>query len=277
MDRLTPSQRDAVGARGNVLMVAGAGTGKTLTLVKRCVSLLAAGESLEHLLLVTFTEAAAAEMRHRIGEALRAALASASTVPLREHFERQLALMDSAHISTLHAFCLELVRRHFHDLSIDPEVRVLDETQTQPLIRGTLDALFERHCAEHAPTYPAVRDLIRNGGRGSDVGLRPLIVRIHRYTQTLPCRSDGWPPKCALLSSPRQKPGGPGSRRASRTGARSGCRSCGCPPAHPTWPTASPRWRPCPRGDLRPVRRDTRDGPARRSSGVAARVEGQGA
>ena len=187
MDRLTPSQRDAVGARGNVLMVAGAGTGKTLTLVKRCVSLLEAGESLEHLLLVTFTEAAAAEMRHRIGEALRAALASASTVPLREHFERQLALMDSAHISTLHAFCLELVRRHFHDLSIDPEVTVLDETQTQPLIRGTLDALFERHCAEHAPTYPAVRDLIRNGGRGSDVGLRPLIVRIHRYTQTLPC------------------------------------------------------------------------------------------
>jgi ATP-dependent helicase/nuclease subunit A len=46
--------------------------------------------------------------------------------------------MDSAHISTLHAFCLELVRRHFHDLSIDPDVTVLDETQTQPLIRGTL-------------------------------------------------------------------------------------------------------------------------------------------
>ena len=186
MNRLTLSQRDVVEARGNVLVVAGAGTGKTRTLVERCVALLTAGESLEHLLLVTFTEAAAAEMRHRIREALRAAQASASPDPLRDHFERQLALLDSAHISTLHAFCLELVRRNFHDLAIDPEVTVLDETQTQPLIRETLEALFERHCAEDAPTYPGVRDLIRNGGQGSDAGLRPMIVRIHRYTQTLP-------------------------------------------------------------------------------------------
>ncbi len=186
MNRLTSSQQAAVDARGNVLVVAGAGTGKTLTLVERCLALLRAGESLEHLLLVTFTEAAAAEMRYRIREALHAARASAADDARRGHLERQLALLDSAQISTLHAFCLELVRRHFHELAIDPEVSVLDETQTRPLVRESLDTVLARHGVPDDPLYPAVRELIRSGGQGSDAGLRPLLVRLHRYGQTLP-------------------------------------------------------------------------------------------
>jgi ATP-dependent helicase/nuclease subunit A len=194
MSQLTPAQQAAIEARGNVLVVAGAGTGKTRTLVDRCVALLEGGESLEHLLLVTFTDAAAAEMRQRIREALLERLARDQDRrgrPEPEHWEHQLAVLDSAWISTLHSLCLELVRRHFHDLAIDPEISVLDETQTRPLLRATLDALFERHCLEGAPTFATVQNLIRRHGDGSDAGLRRLLLQIHRYTQTLP-DPEGW-------------------------------------------------------------------------------------
>lgn len=190
----TPAQRVAIQARGNVLVVAGAGTGKTSTLVDRCVALLEGGESLEHLLMVTFTEAAAAEMRQRIRGSLLERLAQASgrsAAPAAAHWERQLALLDTARIATLHSFCLELVRLHFHELAIDPEISVLDEPQTRPLRQAALEALLERHGGEGAPRAAAVRNLIRGYGEGSDAGLRRLILRIHRHTRTL-ADPDGW-------------------------------------------------------------------------------------
>src|SRR5690606_13351926 len=131
MSAPTPIQQQAIAARGNVLVVAGAGTGKTSTLVQRCMTLLEEGGSLEKILLVTFTEAAAVEMRGRIREALQSKLSANSsenlTSNLREHFQKQLALLDSALISTLHSFCMQLVREHFYELGIDPDVSVLDE------------------------------------------------------------------------------------------------------------------------------------------------------
>jgi len=188
----TRSQQQAVAARGNVLVVAGAGTGKTSTLVQRCVALLDEGYSLEHILMVAFTDAAAAEMRHRIREALQSKLRELESgagpgemATKREYFEKQLALLDAALISTLHSFCLHLVREHFYDLGIDPEVVVLDEQQTQPLIRQTLDALFERHYASDTEASRAVQSLVRVQGRGSDELIRALVLRIHRYAHSL--------------------------------------------------------------------------------------------
>src|SRR5580692_7240208 len=114
---LTPSQQRAVAARGNVLVMAGAGTGKTHTLVERCLNLICEeGVSLDEILIVTFTEAAATEMRERLREGLeraeRAARQHVSDVNLQE----QLALFDAAHIGTLHGFCFKLIREHFHEL-----------------------------------------------------------------------------------------------------------------------------------------------------------------
>ena len=185
MSEPTKSQQLAIAARGNVLVSAGAGTGKTSTLVERCIRLvLDEGLSLERILMVTFTEAAAAEMRLRLREALQQKLDEPGAPANR--VTQQLALLDTAHISTLHGFCLRLVREHFHELEIDPDVQVLDDEQTRPLISDTLDQLLERHYAAGTTSSLAVHELVRRLGRGSDASVRELVVQLHRFTQTLP-------------------------------------------------------------------------------------------
>ena len=193
MSAPTESQRQAIHARGNVLVVAGAGTGKTRTLVERTLRLLIEeGVSLENILMVTFTDAAAAEMRQRIRAASQKKLAEEPPgAALSQRLAEQLALLDSAHISTLHGFCLELVRRHFYELEIDPSVAVLDERQTQPLIHETLDALLQRHYAGTSEENRAVQSLIRGPGRGVDDKIHALVIRLHRHTQTL-ADAAGW-------------------------------------------------------------------------------------
>jgi len=121
---LTPAQLRAVAARGNVLVMAGAGTGKTRTLVERCLDCLDRERaSLDELLIVTFTEAAAAEMRQRLRERIEERMRDVSGEP---HWAAQLALFDAAHLGTLHGFCLKLVREHFYELGLDPQPAVLD-------------------------------------------------------------------------------------------------------------------------------------------------------
>jgi ATP-dependent helicase/nuclease subunit A len=137
----TLAQQSAIAARGNVLIIAGAGTGKTRTLIERCLQLLRDGVSLDRLLLVTFTEAAAAEMRARLRKALQDELQQAP-VGDADILAEQLALLDTAQISTLHSFCLRLVREHFHHLAIDPQLVILDEGQTRPLSRDCLTSLL---------------------------------------------------------------------------------------------------------------------------------------
>src|ERR1051326_4799105 len=187
MKTLTGAQNQASLARGNVLIVAGAGTGKTSTLIQRCVSLLLQEDcSLDEILMVTFTEGAAAQMRSRIREEL---LRLQSTLgehsPQAGHVQKQIALLDTACIGTLHSFCLELVRTHFYQLGIDPAITVLDETQTAPLISQTLEALFLRYYADETRESAAVEELIRDFGGGSDARIRAQIVKLHRYTQAL--------------------------------------------------------------------------------------------
>src|ERR1700691_6034297 len=103
MESLTPSQQRAVAARGNVLVMAGAGTGKTHTLVERCLDcIVREGASLDEILVVTFTEAAATEMRQRLRRALEK---KSQENPGDSHCAGQIALFDTAHIGTLHSFC----------------------------------------------------------------------------------------------------------------------------------------------------------------------------
>jgi ATP-dependent helicase/nuclease subunit A len=189
MSTFTPQQTEAITGRGNLLVVAGAGTGKTHTLIARCLRLLT-GEraSLEKILMVTFTEAAAAEMRGRLRVALQAA---AAAHPEDEHLAQQLALLDLARISTLHGFCLQLAREHFHVLGLDPQFGVLDESQTAPLQRETLDQIFERHYTGRSAESLAVQALVRAAGRGVDRDIRHLVLKLHAYAQSLP-DADGW-------------------------------------------------------------------------------------
>ncbi|HEV2696269.1 MAG TPA: UvrD-helicase domain-containing protein [Verrucomicrobiae bacterium] len=189
VDLLTPSQRQAVNARGNVLVMAGAGTGKTKTLVERCLDCLARERvSLDELLIVTFTEAAAAEMRQRLRRELEK---KAASEPADDHWSRQLVLFDLAHIGTLHSFCLKLIREHFYELGLDPQLAILDEGEARQRANETLDEQFQAHYEGTDDFSIAVRNLIRVHGGGRDENIRKLILRLHHYSQTRPDAA-GW-------------------------------------------------------------------------------------
>jgi ATP-dependent helicase/nuclease subunit A len=180
-----PAQQEAIAARGNVLVVAGAGTGKTSTLVERCLGCLLDPEapaSLDEILMVTFTEAAAAEIRHRIRAQLEAQLASHAD-DLR--WAEQLALFETAPIGTLHSFCLQLVRQHFYELALDPQLTVLAEEEARLLAGETLEIIFQNHYAGKTANAVAVQQLIQTHARGWDLPIRTLVLRLHHYTQTL--------------------------------------------------------------------------------------------
>jgi len=187
--QLTPSQVAAVAARGNVLVMAGAGTGKTHTLIQRCLACLREdGAALDEILVVTFTEAAAAEMRQRLRRALEA-VSQAS--PDDAHTQEQLALFDTAHIGTLHSFCLKLVRGHFHELGLDPDLAVLETGEGRWLAHETLEEQLQGHYAGETAFDLAVQSLIQIHGGGRDEKIRALILRLHHYAQTRP-DAEGW-------------------------------------------------------------------------------------
>ena len=191
MSQPTPNQKKAMFSSGNLLIVAGAGAGKTRTLVQRCVSFLLDEKnpgSLDEILMVTFTEAAAAEMRERIREALEEKLLGA---PENFHLSKQLALLDSAHICTLHSFCFRLVRDNFYDLGLDPQINVLPDEQSKLLAREVLDALMKEIYDGQTALAAPVQRLVSEQGRGWDQPIRELVKRVHAYSQTLP-DPEGW-------------------------------------------------------------------------------------
>ncbi|HZG73286.1 MAG TPA: UvrD-helicase domain-containing protein, partial [Chondromyces sp.] len=117
----TDDQWKAIMAKGqDILVAAAAGSGKTAVLVERIIQKIINKEepiNVDEMLVVTFTNASAAEMRNRIGEALEKAIESE---PQSRHLRRQLSLLNKASISTLHSFCLEVIRKYYYLIDIDP-------------------------------------------------------------------------------------------------------------------------------------------------------------
>ncbi|HEY3368143.1 MAG TPA: UvrD-helicase domain-containing protein [Symbiobacteriaceae bacterium] len=185
----TPEQEQAITAGGtNILVAAAAGAGKTATLVERVIRRLAGPDPMDvdELLVVTFTEAAATEMRERIGQALQKALAEK---PEDARLQRQLALLGRAAISTLHSFCLGLLRQYFYRLGLDPALQVMNEHEALLLRREVLDDLFSRRFdAEGEQEGPFYALVDRYGGGRDDEGLKQLVLQLYDYAQSLP-----WP------------------------------------------------------------------------------------
>jgi ATP-dependent helicase/nuclease subunit A len=205
---ITRNQQAAIDALGNVLVLAGAGSGKTSTLVERCLlSVLRAGDpvNVDEMLIVTFTDAAAAEVRRRLNERLEIARTQAAPADALR-LERQLALVPSAQISTLHSFCLHLVRQHFHALGLDPSLAVLSDEQAFLLMGAALDTVMESHFDAATKDAQRVQELIQVYGAGDEESLRRLLVRLHRYTQTLPDPSRWFAQQTATVQEekPRQ-------------------------------------------------------------------------
>ena len=182
MHSATLEQKLAIRAQGNVLVVAGAGAGKTRTLIERCLAWLlddANQASVDEILMVTFTQAAATEMRQR----LRARLEAAPMSYARR--AEQLALLETAHISTLHSFCFRLISQHFYELGLDPQLRVLSGEETEVLARQTLDGILDEVYDSETPPALAIQQLIQSQGGDWDQPVREAIGRLHKYSRTL--------------------------------------------------------------------------------------------
>lgn len=142
--KFTPEQQRVIELHNsNILVSAAAGSGKTAVLVERIIRMICDGEhpaDIDRLLIVTFTNAAAAEMRERIAAGITARL---ETDPGNEHIQKQSALLHNAQITTIDSFSLFLIRNHFNEIGLDPDFRVADEGEIKLLQQEVLAQLLE--------------------------------------------------------------------------------------------------------------------------------------
>jgi ATP-dependent helicase/nuclease subunit A len=182
----TENQLQAVTATGNLLVVAAAGAGKTGTLVERCTRLLLRPDDpidIRQMVVVTFTEAAAAEVRERIRTRLEN---EARKNPSSELLQKQLTYIDSAHISTLHSFCFQLIRQNVLQLELDPAVSVLEPQQAKVLFLNTLDLLLQEHYEGRHDFSGELKTVIQTHFGGWDKPVRNFVEQLHEFTQTRP-------------------------------------------------------------------------------------------
>lgn len=184
---LREAQYAAATARGEeVVVTAGAGTGKTFTLTARVLHLLqsAPKTSLDRLLLITFTKNAAAEMRERIAHELEVRVWKE---PNKRLWRVQRAALGRSSIGTLDSFCLDTLRSYIHVTDLDPEVQPLNEDDATLLEADTLSALFEEFYAKESPEGEVFRRLAEHlGGRDYDGGLAESVRKLHALRQVRP-------------------------------------------------------------------------------------------
>ena len=178
----TAEQRSAIFTRGTDLLVsAGAGSGKTSVLVQRIIERVKQGGEVDRILALTFTKAAAADMRSKIDAALTAAAAAA---PDDLHLARQAALVGQAHISTIHSYCLELLRAQHYRVGLSPSFRVAGESEMKSLLAQVLDEVFEEGYAAGDGRLIALADAF--GGSRDDSSLAQLVQQLHEYSLSRP-------------------------------------------------------------------------------------------
>ena len=185
---LTPSQSEAVEHRGgNLLVSASAGSGKTEVLARRCISLIGDGDcDVDRLLVVTFTRAAAAELRVRIADKLHERIAKGDIeAKLRDHLRRQAVLVHSADICTLDSWCGRIVREHFTVAGVDPGFATLDEEQTRLLRQQVLDQVFDSVYAGNCEVAAAAQDWLGRNASTGDRFLREMVAALDRFLNQL--------------------------------------------------------------------------------------------
>ncbi|TMU88420.1 helicase-exonuclease AddAB subunit AddA [Bacillus sp. BHET2] len=187
----TDDQWKAIWAKGqDILVAAAAGSGKTAVLVERIIQKILAEDDrmdVDELLVVTFTNASAAEMRHRIGQALEKAI---DEDPHSHHLRKQLSLLNRASISTLHSFCLEVIRKYYYLIDIDPGFRIANETEGDLLRDEVLDELFEEEYGkEDNQSFFKLVDTFTNDR--SDGALQDMIRKLYDFSRSHP-NPDEW-------------------------------------------------------------------------------------
>lgn len=190
----TKEQQKVIDLRNrSILVSAAAGSGKTAVLVERIIQMLTDAKApvdVDRLLIVTFTEAAAAEMKERIREAIEKSLEDS---PEHTHLQRQATLIHSAQITTIHSFCLSVIREHFHVLDIDPGFRIAEEGELKLLKQDVLDELLEACYVKGE--IPFLEFIEKFGTGRNDKKVEEIILKLYEYSRSYP-QPDGWLDRC---------------------------------------------------------------------------------
>ena len=180
MEKWTIEQKQAITASGDILVSAGAGSGKTAVLTARMVRLVREGAELSSVLCVTFTNAAAAEMKQRIESALSAAAEAADCHQEAVRLHEAARSAGKASISTLHSFCTQVLRRHFNEAGLDPAFRVADAGEAEILRSDVWDELCEaRYAREDSGRFARLMDAL-----GDDEQARAALLSLYDFARS---------------------------------------------------------------------------------------------
>jgi ATP-dependent helicase/nuclease subunit A len=185
----TKEQQSAIDTRHcNLLVAAAAGSGKTAVLVERIIKIITDVKNpidIDRLLVVTFTSAAAAEMRERIGDAISREL---DKNPDSKVLQRQLTLLNRSNITTMHSFCLDVIKNNFHTIDLDPNFRISDATESLILKQELLQELLEDKYEENTEEFLALVESF--GGTRDDSPIIDIIDSLYNFSMSGP-----WPEK----------------------------------------------------------------------------------
>ncbi|MCR5788263.1 MAG: helicase-exonuclease AddAB subunit AddA [Lachnospiraceae bacterium] len=190
-------QNKAISLRNRSLLVsAAAGSGKTTVLVERIVRRILDTEhpcDVDRILIMTFTNAAAAQMREKITDAIEE---ERRKRPFDSRIRKQAALVHNAMITTIHGFCLNVLRNHFHEADLSPDFRVADEGETKLIRQDALGEILEEAYAAGDPGFVTVTEMIVNGK--NDAALEDVINRLFDFAMSYP-EPESWLAACVSL------------------------------------------------------------------------------
>ena len=181
----TEEQEKVIQLRNRSLLVSAA-AGKTAVLVQRIISMVMDEVhplDIDRLLVVTFTNAAAAEMRERVGAAIEAAL---EKDPYNQHLQRQLTLVHNAQITTIDSFCIRILRDHFHKIDLEPGFRIADEGELKLLREDVCEAVLEEFYEKADPEFLRFADSYSQAK--NDLQIKEMVLKLFHYSESYP-----WP------------------------------------------------------------------------------------
>ena len=179
----TTEQMQAIKLKGaNILVSAAAGSGKTSVLVERIVNkIINDGVDIDKILVVTFTNAAASEMRQRLMDAIYKKI---DENPNDDNLQRQLMLINKANISTIHSFCLNVIRNNFFEIGISNNFRVADSTEIEIMKQEVIEDIFDNEYESQNEDFTKI--LEKYATYNDDAKLKELILRIYEFIQSDP-------------------------------------------------------------------------------------------
>ena len=197
----TPDQKKVIDLRNrNLLVSAAAGSGKTAVLIERILNLISdpvRPVDIDELLVVTFTRAAAGEMRERLNTAIEKKLSEGEE---EEHLTRQLTLIQSAQITTIDSFCSYILKSYFHVIGLDPNYRVMDEGEGKLLKTQVVQELLESYFEEATPEFQEFVECLATGK--NDQILEDSILRLYEFAMSYPY-PEKWLEECLSVYSAR--------------------------------------------------------------------------